>query len=259
MSSLELLDKTRILNGLLKDNRKGKVVFTDICNCIHRLIGADVLVVSGKGKILGESSGLTDPSSGKLFAGRIGSFLDSALNDRLLNILSTKENVNLKTLGFEESEIAGAHALAAPILIAGKRLGTLIVSREDSEFSIEDIILCEYATTVVGLETMRSVDEEDAEENRREKIVRAAFSSLSASEARAVAAVLQALDGSEGVLVTSRIADEIGITRSVIVNGLKKMASAGVLSTQSSGMKGTAIRVLNEEIFEVAEKISRGE
>jgi len=53
----------------------------------------------------------------------------------------------------------------------------------------------------------------------------------------------------QGMLVTSKIADRVGITRSVIVNALRKFESAGVIETRSSGMKGTNIKVLNEYAY----------
>jgi transcriptional pleiotropic repressor len=42
----------------------------------------------------------------------------------------------------------------------------------------------------------------------------------------------------------------VGITRSVIVNALRKFESAGVIESRSSGMKGTSIKVLNDAIYE---------
>ena len=39
-----------------------------------------------------------------------------------------------------------------PIDIAGERLGTLFMYRNDHPYDIEDIIVSEYGTTVVGLE-----------------------------------------------------------------------------------------------------------
>ncbi len=42
-------------------------------------------------------------------------------------------------------------------------------------YDIDDIILSEYGTTVVGLEMMRSVHEENAEENRKVQIVKSAI------------------------------------------------------------------------------------
>ena len=50
--------------------------------------------------------------------------------------------------------------------------------------------------------------------------------------------------------MASKIADRVGITRSVIVNALRKFESAGVIESRSSGMKGTYIKVLNDYIFD---------
>ena len=65
------------------------------------------------------------------------------------------------------------------------------------------------------------------------------------------------LEGDEGILVASRIADRVGITRSVIVNALRKFESAGVIESRSSGMKGTYIKVVNDVIFEELERMKR--
>ena len=65
------------------------------------------------------------------------------------------------------------------------------------------------------------------------------------------------LGGTEGILVASKVADRVGITRSVIVNALRKFESAGVIESRSSGMKGTYIKVLNDYIFEELEKIKK--
>ena len=56
-----------------------------------------------------------------------------------------------------------------------------------------------------------------------------AVNTLSYSEMKAVAAILGELNGNEGQLTASVIADRIGITRSVIVNALRKLESAGLL------------------------------
>lgn len=170
-------------------------------------------------------------------------------------MLSTKENVNLMTLGFEEEGVASYQAIINPIEIAGERLGTVFSYRDAKPFDIEDIIVSEYGTTVVGLEMMRSVDEENAEEARKRQVVKSAFSTLSFSELEAIIHIFEELDGNEGILVASKIADRVGITRSVIVNALRKFESAGVIESRSSGMKGTYIKVLNDFIFEELEEI----
>ena len=103
---------------------------------------------------------------------------------------------------------------------------------------------------MVGLEMMRSVNEENAEESRKVQIVKSAISTLSFSELEAIIHIFDELDGDEGLLVASRIADRVGITRAVIVNALRKFESAGVIESRSSGMKGTYIKVVNDVVFE---------
>lgn len=57
--------------------------------------------------------------------------------------------------------------------------------------------------------------------------------------------------------MASKIADRVGITRSVIVNALRKFESAGVIESRSSGMKGTYIKVLNDVLFDEIEELKR--
>lgn len=250
MSSVQLLDKTRKIGKLLHNNNSSKVVFNDICDVMTDILASNVLVISKKGKVLGTGLRPEVIEITELLADQVGNYIDASLNERLLGILSTKENVNLETLGFTVDSEKGYAATIAPIDIAGERLGTLFVYRQNAQFDIDDIILCEYGTTVVGLEMMRSVNEENEEETRKKQIVKSALSTLSYSELDAIEHIFDELEGREGILVASKIADRVGITRSVIVNALRKFESAGVIESRSSGMKGTYIKVLNDAVFE---------
>lgn len=255
--SVQLLDKTRKINKLLHNNNSSKVVFNDICAVLTDILDSNVLVVSRKGKILGVGKRPDVKEIHELITESVGSHIDAMLNERLLSILSTKENVNLETLGFSPGAVQGYQAIVTPIDIAGERLGTLFIYKQDSVYSIDDIILSEYGTAVVGLEMLRSVNEENAEESRKEHIVQSAISTLSFSELEAIIHIFDELGGTEGILVASKIADRVGITRSVIVNALRKFESAGVIESRSSGMKGTYIKVLNDYVFAELDKIKK--
>lgn len=255
MSSVQLLDKTRKINKLLHNNSSQKVVFNDICKVMSDILVSNVLVISRKGKVLGVSIIEEVEEIKELIQDEVGGYVDSMLNERLLNVLSTKENVNLETLGFAEGYSNKYQAIIAPIDIAGERLGTLFMYKIENQYDIDDIILCEYGTTVVGLEMMRSVNEETAEEDRKVHIVKSAISTLSYSELEAIIYIFDELGQGEGILVASRIADKVGITRSVIVNALRKFESAGVIESRSSGMKGTYIKVLNDVVFDELARI----
>ena len=257
MSSVQLLDKTRKIGKLLHNNNSSKVVFNDICDVMKDILLSNVLVISKKGKILGVGNRSEIETITELLYGEVGKFTDPLLNDRLLSVLSTKENVNLSTLGFEKTDIKKYQAVIAPIEIAGERLGTLFLYKCNEQYDIDDIILTEYGCTVVGLEMLRSVNKENAEENRKHQVVQSAMSTLSSSEEEAIVHIFEELNGMEGILVASKIADRVGITRSVIVNALRKFESAGVIESRSSGMKGTYIKVLNDAVYEEIEKYRR--
>ena len=110
--SVQLLDKTRKINKLLHNNNSHKVVFNDICKVLSEILLSNILVISKKGKVLGVSIWPGVDEIEELIEDQVGGYVDKMLNERLLSVLSTKENVNLATLGFEEEnvkKISGYH------------------------------------------------------------------------------------------------------------------------------------------------------
>ena len=252
--SVQLLDKTRKINRLLHNNTSDRFVFNDVCAVLSETLDSNILVLSRKGKILG--FGEAFPAENKKDEWNkveVGEFIDESLNERLLNILSTRENINLETLGFE-GKLDKYHVIVTPIEIAGERLGTLFAYNKGEAYGIDDIIVTEYGNAVVGLELLRSLNEESAIELRKKQDIKSVMGTLSSSELEAVKSILDEMDGDEGILVASRLADSVGITRSVIVNAIRKLESAGVIESRSSGMKGTYIKICNEFIFDELSK-----
>ena len=104
--SVQLLDKTRKINKLLHNTSSSKVVFNDICKVMVDTLKSNILVISKKGKVLGvgKCDGVDELT--ELLSNNVGEFIDKLLNERFLGVLSTKENVNLITLGFEGDDIS---------------------------------------------------------------------------------------------------------------------------------------------------------
>src|SRR5690606_16537728 len=180
--------------------------------------------------------------------------------NNLFNIKETTANldVNSEYTAFpvENKELfKDGLTTIVPILGGGERLGTLILSRIGQEFNNDDLILAEYGATVVGMEILREKSEQIEEEARSKAVVQMAISSLSYSELEAIEHIFDELNGKEGLLVASKIADRVGITRSVIVNALRKLESAGVIESRSLGMKGTFIKILNDKFLVELEKV----
>ena len=84
-----------------------------------------------------------------------------------------------------------------------------------------------------------------AETKRQVQLVKSAINTLSYTELEVIVRIFDALGAPEGVLIAGKIADGIGITRSVVVSALRKLESASIIETRSLGAKGTYIKILN--------------
>lgn len=254
-----LLTKTRMLNKILQKSGTEPVEFDDICTLLSNVLDCNVYIISRKGKVLGYNFSMGFEcdivKNNVINEMRFPDFY----NNYLLSIHETQ--ANLKNHGkcvFKESELCELeNKLSTIVPINGnrERLGTLLLARFDKEFTDEDIVLAEYSATITGLEILRSKHDEIEEEARKKAVVQLAIGTLSYSELEAVEHIFNELDGNEGLLVASKIADKVGITRSVIVNALRKFESAGVIESRSLGMKGTHIRILNEKLIDELKKI----
>jgi len=243
-----LLEKTRRINRLLQKSAGTSVNFTEMAHVLSELINADVYVASRRGKLLGAAL-LSHANEENLQ----GATLPDEFNARLMKLDETTPNTPQGKLTVNKNgsdfDLDANLATFVPVNGGGERLGTLILARAN-EFADEDLILAEQAATVVGMEILRAHAGELEEEARKKAAVQIALGTLSYSEMEAVQHIFDELEGNEGLLVASKIADRVGITRSVIVNALRKFESAGVIESRSLGMKGTHIKVLNDRLVE---------
>ncbi len=135
-----------------------------------------------------------------------------------------------------------------PIHSQDRTLGTLVIGKDEDEMSDDQWVLVESGITAISLILRQTELSQREAEGRQESAVQAVLEALTYSELTAVQQLLNELGGNQGLVVTSNVADRVGITRSVIVNALRKLESAGVIETRSLGMKGTLIRVLNDHL-----------
>ncbi|MFY9214566.1 MAG: GTP-sensing pleiotropic transcriptional regulator CodY [Tissierellaceae bacterium] len=253
-----LLKETRKLNKTIQGYGTQPVSFAEISKILSEILDANVYIASRKGRVLGYH--LSPGFKCEVVENEVikNQRFPKKYNDKLLAVTETNENVTDFDLcvfdEFAECDHPGKIATIIPISSGGKRLGTLLLARFNREFAIEDLILGEYSATIVGMEILRSKSEEIEEEARKKSVVQMAINTLSYSELEAMEHIFNELDGPEGLLVASKIADRVGITRSVIVNALRKFESAGVIESRSLGMKGTHIKVLNDKLIEELKK-----
>ncbi len=254
---MELLEKTRKINKLLQNG--DKVEFGAIAKLLRDVIQANTYIVGRNGNVKGYA--LIHEFECDIMREQV---LDNACfpDDYLAFIRSVKETLaniphkdqNCSFISDTKCIFKGKMTTVVPIYGKGERIGTLIIANYDDSLTDEDLLLAEYAATVLGVEILHDREARVAEDIRKKTMVQIAFSTLSYSELEAIVNILGELDGEEGLLVASKIADRVGITRSVIVNALRKFESAGLIETKSLGMKGTYIRVLNNLLFEELKK-----
>ncbi|WP_186577479.1 GTP-sensing pleiotropic transcriptional regulator CodY [Aquibacillus kalidii] len=256
---MELLDRARKINSMLQKVTGKTVNFNDMAATLRDIITANIFVVSRRGKLLGFAINQQIENE------RMKSMLEQRqfpeeYTDSLFNIQETTSNIDIDSeytaFPVENRELfKNGLTTIVPIIGGGERLGTLILSRLTASFNNDDLLLAEYGATVVGMEILHEKTEEIEMEARSKAVVQMAISSLSYSELEAIEHIFDELEGNEGLLVASKIADRVGITRSVIVNALRKLESAGVIESRSLGMKGTYIKVLNNKFLVELQKL----
>ena len=253
-----LLEKTRKINRLLQKSEK--VDYPEISRLLSDVMNANIYIANRGGTILGYS--LVDGFECEIMMERVlqGGVFPERYVEWLMRITETSPNHILKNhmCAFSDDTeclFAGKYTTIVPVHGSGERIGTLIVAKFQDQFNDDDLLLAEYGATVVGMEILRDKSDRIEEEARKKATVQVALGTLSYSELEAIMHILNELDGNEGLLVASKIADRVGITRSVIVNALRKFESAGVIESKSLGMKGTYIKILNDLLLEELRKM----
>lgn len=254
-----LLQKTRRVNKTLQSYGSKPVSFSELSKILSDVLEANVYIASRKGRVLGYE--LSDGFDCDIVNSEVVKErrFPKKYNDELLKITETNENIiNTTDCVFDQiskCDYPDKITTVVPINSGSTRLGTLVIARFGRDFNEDDLILAEYSATVVGMEILRATNEEIEEEARKKSVVQMAIGTLSYSELEAMEHIFNELDGMEGLLVASKIADRVGITRSVIVNALRKFESAGVIESRSLGMKGTHIKILNDKLIEELKRV----
>ena len=189
------------------------------------ILDSNAYIISSDGSVLGfvETHDVNNERIKKMFVEKQFPKNYTSLVD---NLSSTEANVpisnDMTAFPIEMRELyPNGLTTIVPIYGAGERLGTIILSRIEKTFDDDDLVLAEYSATVVGMQFLYQKSRNIEEDVRSATAVQMAINTLSYSELKAVQAIFEALEGDEGRLTASSIADRIGITRSVIVNGFR--------------------------------------
>ena len=254
---MKLLERMRKLNTVLQ--RSMNIRYDDLAKLIADVVEADIFILDNDGVVYGAAihedshceciMELLSQEEKSLNLAGIAFHDDN--NSSIEPIINFVDDSTFCHLNHDQPCMKGARVHSIwNIYDNGIRIGSLLVGRFGKKLTDEEIIICEYSATIVSIVAMHRIQIQEAEKERKRAMVRRGFDTLSYSEMEAVGHVFYSLNGKEGLLVASKIADSAGITRSVIVNALRKLESAGLIETRSLGMKGTFIKIKNDYVFD---------
>ena len=253
----ELLKKTRRVGRAFQEKREGEPLnYYHLAEMLSEFSTANVYIVDKSGRLMGYhwlpdytskalSESFRDGVMPEEFVIRMNRCRDSEIHD---------EDAPLFDDDYE-GEKPEKHLMYVPVIGAGaERLATIMLVREKFPFNVEDVLLAEYLGMLAGIEIPNERAKTLEETARSRLSVQMAMRALSYSELESMKHIIAAIRGTEGVAIASRIADRVGVTRSVIVNALRKLESAGLIESRSLGMKGTYIKILSPLLLEYLER-----
>lgn len=85
-------------------------------------------------------------------------------------------------------------------------------------------------------------------------VVESALEGLTQSELKGVWGVFSKMENTSATIVTSSVSKEVGVARSALINGLRKLECAGIIEMHSKGAGGTSIRLLYSGIKTAVQK-----
>lgn len=244
----DLLKKTRMVSRVFQNRKeKGSPDYQKVAKLLSELSTANVYMIDRDGKILGYSwvSEYDCPIMEELLVtNSMPEAYVAKMNLAHESVLNHTDN-GMCAYSDQPCRYSNKHVIYVPIYGTGERLGTLILARFGYPFDTRDQVLAEFLSTVVGIEILHARNKVTEDRGRERLVVQMAMRALSYSEVESIKHIIEDLGGPDGVVVASKVADRVGVTRSVIVNALRKLGSAGIIESRSLGMKGTYIKVLS--------------
>ena len=251
MPNKNILNAFKNINGLLSNDqiKNNPEMMNAVMKSVCDVTGSvGVAFVNKNGKLSGSSNFAAnlkfndcDNSDGNSDENW---FIDKNIHDQMSGFQDCKANVKLK--GFDKYNSA-----VVPIN------DDLLFMYKDGEYSDSDIDQATVFASAAAMVNKQKAFKQSESEKQELKVAHDVLDSLSFTEIDVISEVLDCLQNGEGLVVASKIADRNGYARSVTVNALRKLESAGVIKTRSLGVKGTYIYVLNKKLFTEIKKFQR--
>lgn len=233
-----VLEKNRTMHQMMQKATVDALDVQAAAEQLYQLLQCSIYIMNQSGELLG----FCDTEAMQIFSRK-------ELDEKQCSKDNLEWMLTLRQPVYNQRHNGNCIALV-PVSSPAEQMGLLICGREKEMFSEDIQLLAEYAAALASVLMIRAASRKAETEARKKNVVQLALEVLSYSELEAVKYIFSEIDGNEGFLVASKLAEEYKLTRSVIVNALRKLESAGVIDARSLGMKGTYIKILNDYLYE---------
>lgn len=258
MEIQEVLDKIRQVKrvvqteDIISEDKGSDFPFQRLVEEISEILAVNAYLLNYEGQLLGYLSIFDDINSARTHQMMEEKQLDPNYMKRVQELTVTLTNIPVedeRTIFANEyaANFPNGKTTIIPIIGHGRGLGYLILARKKHAFDAGDMILGEYVATILAIEIENLLHQQEDHQQKNRLMAKKAVASLSFSELAAMRTILKDKTEPSFRFTASRLAEKEGLTRSIIVNGIRKMESANILSSQSLGTKGTFIDLYTEE------------
>lgn len=254
----QLLETARSLNAELRLMTRSPIDYNHAANILADHIDCNAYIFGPRGNLIGQAFRFKDICSDWSCIHSLICEEPERIKLKLAKFKETQANLIVEKghCIFVMSNVECYHLITRtaviPVYLGNNRAGTVVLARNDGNFSEEDIVLSENTISVLANYAF-SIEQDDIEKDiRQRKAVEVAVQVLTHSEQGALRSLISSLNGREGIVVARKLAQEGRFSRSTVVWSLIKMVSAGLISSRSLGTKGTYVKILNDHLLEWA-------
>lgn len=145
------------------------------------------------------------------------------------------------------------HSSNYPKVLLFENFGICLNVYNKSGIALDKIFLLNLESIIyLVIKNIKSYEENISKSYKDD--VKNVLDKLSYSELMAIVKIFHNFDGSEKTIIASRLAKDNSLTRSSIVNAIRKLESAKIIESYSLGVKGTHIKILNNYFLKEVEK-----
>lgn len=268
---LNLAEQLKKINLIVRNSYNNEEILINILKNLQEEFDVDSVIIDANGTVIYErinklssialkNQAILELENKTAYTQNIVAQVEDQLCMQINNLVENKLNVKLSYLDsnlINKKEFNDVYGSFIPIISSKIRVATLIFYRKENKFDDTVYIINEFLCNLVGIALSNQIKNNIVIKERELLAVKSAIHTLSYTELEVIINIFMDFEGTEKTVIMSKLADRVGIARSVIVNALRKFESAGIIESRSMGMKGTHIKITNKYIVKEINKFKK--